>query len=587
MRLPSSLQWRIALAYTILIVLSMAAASIYIFIFVRGTYISDLEVRLEHEAALTGQTAERFFRNRLSPEDLQAESRRIGDLIDARVTVISQDGSVLSDTWEAPTAMGNQSGRPEVQAALADGLGRSTRLNAATGQNMLHTAVPVYVDGSLVGIARVAVPTSQVQGNVNSLIAAVAIAGLSVTLLSVVLGYFLVRRTSRSLRSVTDGARRLAQGDLEHRVYAPVGDETQELADTFNMMAANLRTTIQELAAERNKLSAILETMADGVVMIGPEGEVLLINQVARSLLDVDRTDTLGRRFIELSRDYEIQLMVSKSFESGQPQYGEVQLPHRRFVSVIAIPLVDNESSPGVLLTLYDLTRVRQLDTTRREFVSNVSHELRNPLASIKAAVETLEDGAIGEPDIAKDFVRRIHGDVDRMIGMSGELLELSRLESGQVPLHLYPLDVRPLLEDVRLTFAERANAKGVGINVSSNGDIPLVMGDEEKLRQVLVNLLDNALKFTPQQGEVTLTAAEKGDVVEVRVGDTGAGIPGEHLPHVFERFYKVDRSRRDGGTGLGLAIVKHIVQLHGGDVQVESQEGLGSAFSFTVPRAG
>ena len=146
---------------------------------------------------------------------------------------------------------------------------------------------------------------------------------------------------------------------------------------------------------------------------------------------------------------------------------------------------------------------------------------------------------------------------------------------------------MRPLLEDVRLTFAERAGAKGVGINVPSNGDIPLVMGDEEKLRQVLVNLLDNALKFTPQQGEVTLTAAEKGDVVEVRVGDTGAGIPREHLPHVFERFYKVDRSRRDGGTGLGLAIVKHIVQLHGGDVNVESQEGLGSTFSFTVPRAG
>ena len=256
MRLPRSLQWRIALAYTALIVFSTAAASIYIFIFVRGTYMSDLEVRLEHEVGMLGQTAERYFRGQISLDELRQESRRVGSLIDARVTTISQDGSVLADTWEDPAVMENQGRRPEVRDAVATGLGTSTRPSDAVDQEVLYTAVPVHVDGSLAGVARVAVPTSQVQSNVNRIIAAVALSGLAVTLLSVALGYFVARRTARSVRSVTEGARRLAQGDLEHRVYAPSGDETRELADTFNSMASTLKTTFQELATERGRLSA-------------------------------------------------------------------------------------------------------------------------------------------------------------------------------------------------------------------------------------------------------------------------------------------------------------------------------------------
>ena len=586
MRLPRSLQWRIALAYTALIVVSMAAASTYVFIFVRGAFISDLELRLEHEAGLLSQTAEQYFRGRISLDQLRVESERVGTVIDARVTVTEAGGAILADTWEDPDLMESPVRPPEIREALATGLGRSTRFTPSVGQQVLYTAVPIEVNGAPVGVARVAVPTSQVQVNLNRILTAVVLSGLVVTVLSVALGYFVARRTARSVRSVTEGARRLAQGDLEQRVHARSSDETLELADTFNSMAVTLRTTFQELATERNRLSAILETMADGVVMIGSNSQVVLMNQVAQELLDAGASDPVGRRYVELVRDYDLLSLVSHAFQTGQPGFEEVAHSSGKLLSAVAIPLAEGESVSGVLLTLHDLTRVHQLDTTRREFVSNVSHELRSPLASIKAAVETLEGGAISKPDVARDFLERIHGDVDRMTSMAGDLLDLSRLESGQASLHLHPLDVRALMDDVKTRFQGRAQANGVSIRVSCDEALPLVVGDDEKLDQVLVNLVDNALKFTHQGGSVTLSAEAGEEDVEIQVRDTGSGIGREHLPHVFERFYKADRSRRDPGTGLGLAIVKHIVQLHGGDVRASSEPGVGSTFAFSLPRA-
>ena len=438
----------------------------------------------------------------------------------------------------------------------------------------------------LVASILISLLASQFPNNMTAVLIIVSLCGLAATFSVLGLAYLVGNRTSNYIRQVTEGARRLSQGDLEHRVYAPWEDETWELAATFNTMAGTLKTSFQELAAERNKLSAILETMADGVVMIAPAGEIVLLNQVARNLLNVHTSDFLGRRFIEVARNIEIQSLVTRSIETEQPQYEELELSQGRFVSAIAIPLRDNPPSNGVILTLNDLTRIRQVDITRKEFVSNVSHEFRSPLASIKAVVETLESGALAEPETAKDFLSRIHRDTDRMISMADHLLELSRLESGQMPLHLYPMELEPLLEDVRNSCSEWADAKGITLLVVPAEGLPPVMADEENLRRVLVNLLDNAIKFTPEGGDISVLAGIRQSVVEVRVKNTGAGIPREHLPHVFERFYKVDRSRHDSGTGLGLAIVKHMVQLHGGEVAAESQEGQGATFSFTIPSA-
>ena len=586
MRLPHSLHWRIAIAYTALIFLTMGVVSIYLVGFVRNTFITNLERGLEQEAGLLSESAVQLFGGSIDAEGLQAISKRISEIIDARVTIIKSDGVVLADTSEESATGESFTGCAEFENALRFGVSKGACVSAATGEKEFYAAVPIQLDGVNVGVALVTAPTSQVQSDIDRIVLTIGLAALVVAFLSVGLGYYLARRTSRSVISVAEGARRLAEGDFDYRVKAVSMDETQELAAAFNSMAATIRDMIRDLSGEHNKLSAVLEIMADGVIVIESNGQITLMNQAAELLLDVGVAEATGSRLAEVVRDYELQQLVSRSLESEEIQQAEIELIHlRRYLSAIATPLIQN-GSKGVLVTLHDLTGIRQMETTRKEFVSNVSHELRSPLASIKAMVETLEDGALEDRAVAQDFLKRIHRDVDRMTSMVNDLLELSRLESGQVAINLNPMDLRPLMQEVVAQFQRQAEAKDITIHAKLPDALPLGLGEEEKLSQVLVNLLENALKFTSAKGTITLTAEAQERFIEIGVTDTGIGIAREDIPHVFERFYKVDRARRDGGTGLGLAIVKHIVYAFGGEVGVESTEGVGSTFTFTIPRA-
>ena len=415
-----------------------------------------------------------------------------------------------------------------------------------------------------------------------------ALATVSISGLAAALAWLLLRRPARTVQSVTDGARQLAAGQWNYRatVAAAAADETGELAAAFNAMADSLRATVQHLSDERNTLSAVLATMADGVIVTEPGGRVLLLNPAARELLNLHRDDAEGSRLIELISDHEIHRLMTQCQTEQSRQQGEVaMLQPRRHLSAIATPL-EESSAPGVLLTLHDLTRIRQVETSQKEFVSNVSHELRNPMASIKAIVETLESGALSEPEVAADFLGRMRRDVDRINNLVNDLLELSRMESGQFVIAPEPVPLLPLALAVKGQFQETAVAKAVALTVAVPEDLPLLMADGDKLSQVLVNLVENALKFTPPQGQVLIQARALPDWVEVQVKDSGVGVAPQHLPHLFERFYKVDRSRRDGGTGLGLAIVKQSVEAHGGRITVASREGEGCTFTFTIPRA-
>ncbi len=584
--LPHSLQWRIAILYTLLILVSISAISLYLVNFLRDYYITNLEQRLAQEAALLGETLAPTLVQSSVEDVIQEEVERAAVILDSRITIIRLDGTVLADTWEDPKIMENHGDRPEVLGAISSGLGTSIRISSTVQSEMYYAAVPIKLNGSPVGVARIAVPVEKVQGDLNRLGATVGISALVVALLSIALSYFLARQTSISVRTLTEGARRIAEGDLEHRVQSVASDETQELADAFNRMAAALKTIVLDLSEERNKLSAVLDTMADAVVVVGASGEITMLNNAAESLLNISATQAGGRRFMQVIRDHDLQRLVSDSMETREQQSGQTEiLPSRRYLSAIATPLIE-DGAMGVLVILHDLTRIRQIETTRKEFISNVSHELRSPLASIKAMVETLEDGALAEQEVAIDFLRRGHQEVDRLTSMVNELLELASLESGQTALNAAPISLWELIDSVRSQFHLQSNSKGVTVDIDIPADIPDVLGEEEKLRRVVVNLIDNALKFTPEGGKIRVSAQVDNGSVEVKVEDTGVGIPREHLPHVFERFYKVDRSRRDGGTGLGLAIVKHLVLVHGGEVRAESQEGSGSEFIFTVPKS-
>ena len=397
--------------------------------------------------------------------------------------------------------------------------------------------------------------------------------------------YISSRISSEATQEIAEAARRVAEGDLEHRMPSSSSAGTQELAAALNSMADKLQEIISEVSVERARLSTVLDTMADGVMVVDRDSRISLINRAAEQLLRTG-PNPVSRSLQEIVRDHELQEVVSEAADGQQPCQAEVQLLYGGgYVRALATPVAGAELG-GVLLTLHDMTELRQLETTRKEFVTNVSHELRNPLAAAKLMVETLETGALEDPPTAMDFLGRLNGEIDRMAELVEELLELARLESGQTGLHLAPFDLTEMLAEVRESYQPRAERTGIRLSFELENSLPWIVGEKQKLRQVVANLLDNALKFTPAERQVTVSAAPRSRYVDVSVADTGPGIAPEHVPHVFERFYKADRSRHDEGSGLGLAIAKHIVLAHGGHVDVKSSEGEGTEFTVRLPRA-
>ncbi len=374
---------------------------------------------------------------------------------------------------------------------------------------------------------------------------------------------------------------------LDATVHPRAAVEATELAAALYQAAARVQLLLDHQARERDELTALIASMAEGVVVTDAQGKVVLTNPAAAHLLGSPLTG--GKPLVELVRDYEVHQLVERCIRSGQPERGELEAPvTQRFLGVTAMP-VAGTGDGRILLVIHDLSEVRRVERTRREFVANVSHELRTPLTTIKASVETLQEGALDDPPAARTFLGRIDGEVDRMTLLVADLLELSRLESGQMTPRLTPVNLAILAEEAIDRLRSRAQRKQLTLVDAVSGETPPVLADPDMLRQVLSNLLENAVKYTAGGGSVTISAAVLGTSVVTSVADTGIGIAREHLPHVFERFYKVERARREGGTGLGLAIVKHIVQVHGGEVRVESREGEGSTFSFslTIPPAG
>jgi two-component system phosphate regulon sensor histidine kinase PhoR len=428
--------------------------------------------------------------------------------------------------------------------------------------------------------------SAQVGANVAGLRQAILAATFLATLLAVLLAVLIAERTARPVRRLTRLAERLAEGDLSARLFPTSADEIGQLTRAFNHMADQLREKVTALAEERSRLAAVLERMADGVLITDGAGRVQLINPAAARLLDTTREAALNRSFAQVVRHYQLIELWQRCREQGEEQVEAVEVSYRGFFLQAIVTPFQEAGSQDYLVILQDLTQVRRLETVRQDFISNISHELRTPLAALKAVVETLRDGAMEDPPAAERFLNRIEVEVDALTQMVQELLELSRIESGRVPLRLVPTPVADVVLPPVERLRPQAERAGLTVLVGLPAGLPPVLADAERTQQVVTNLVHNAIKFTPPGGMVTISAEPARGELVISVRDTGVGIPADDLPRIFERFYKADRARSGGGTGLGLAIARHIVQAHGGRIWAESTEGQGSTFYFSLPLA-
>jgi two-component system phosphate regulon sensor histidine kinase PhoR len=382
-------------------------------------------------------------------------------------------------------------------------------------------------------------------------------------------------------------AEKMADGVLNTRVPVSSDDEIGQLSRALNRMAGQIRNEVEALQTEQGKLEAILRQMTDGLVMVDEEGSIRMINPAAEEMFGISSEQAAGLSLASALRQHQVVDLWQQTRRSGGVRSVSFEVSSRRIYLQGFAVLLERELSGSMLLLFQNLTRQRYLETVRQDFISNISHELRTPLAALKALTETLAEGALDDPPAARRFLEQMDAEVDSLSLMVSELLELSRIESGRVPLNLKPTEACKILAPAVERLSLQAERSNLAVILDCTEDLPLVFADPQRLEQVVVNLLHNAIKFTPGGGRIQVSAREETGVIIFSVEDTGIGIAEEDLPRIFERFFKADRARSKGGTGLGLAISRHLVEAHGGKIWVESVEGKGSAFHFSIPTAG
>jgi two-component system phosphate regulon sensor histidine kinase PhoR len=520
-----------------------------------------------------------------SPEELQSRATRLRGGSGLRVTLIAPDGRVLADSalrFEDLAGVENHGSRPEVRAALAAGGGVDVRRSATTGDSFVYAAT-TYTDarGEL-RVLRLAEPLRQLAGARREILASVGVAAAAAAAVLLVLFTWVNRRLFVPLGEIVDGAGRLASGAYDQRLALPREGALAALAAALNRLGEQVETQVARLAAERDHLRIILASMAEGILVADRRGRAQLVNPAFARLFGL-RGENHGRTVVELTRLPRVADAVERALREGETPAETVALGDPpRTVAVAAARL---PAAQGVVLVARDVTDQARLAEIRRDFVANVSHELKTPLAAVRGYAETLADGALEDPEVAHRFLDRILEQCARLEALLDDLLTLSRIETVERGAERRPVALQDLVAPVLEAVSPAAASRDVRLTVE--GELGReVTGDPEELRRMLSNLIENAVKYNRRGGQVELRVVPTAGALVIEVRDTGIGIPAEALPRIFERFYRVDRgrAREEGGTGLGLAIVKHVAQAHGGRVEVESEPGRGSTFRVVLP---
>ncbi len=517
--------------------------------------------------------------------------KELGNSTATRLTVILNDGTVIGDSENQPEQMDNHSNRPEIAQALQGHIGTATRFSQTLQQNMLYVAIPIMGQDRVTGTIRASLSITALEHTLSKITLKFVGGGLVVALIAALVALIVSRRMSRPLGELQKGAERFAEGNLEQSLPISTVTEISGLAEAMNSMAAQLDERLRTVIRQRNEQEAVLASMIEGVIAIDTDQVVLRINSAAAHLFDINLANATGRHIGEVTRKVDLHRFVEQALTSSDPIEGELTLLHQgeeRYLQAHGAPLRGATGQKiGALVVVHDVTRLRRLENLRRDFVANVSHELKTPITAIKGAVETLQGGAMNDPRDSQQFLEIADRQVDRLNAIIEDLLALSRLERGAETetIDCTMENLQPIFTSALQACAIIAEAREVQVSLFCSEEL-MACVNAPLLEQAIINLVDNAIKYSEAGSVVTVEGWQAGDQVQIKVQDRGQGIPKEHLPRLFERFYRVDaaRSRAIGGTGLGLAIVKHIVQAHNGDVVVHSTLGEGSVFTISLP---
>jgi len=583
--------WQIYPSFLLLTLFSVLAVAGYASQSLSRFYLNKIEADLLARARLIEDELE----SGVALSDGQKIDRlckRLGKNSSVRITVIDPTGRVIGDSEEDPLVMANHSDRPEVMEARAGRIGRSRRISPTLKQPMIYAALPLLKNGQIIGVVRTAASIKSITDAVREIYLSIALAGLGIALFSALIALAISRRISRPLEELKRAAEMFALGELKPGLILAGSEEIVGLAESMSIMAGQMEEKIRAITSQRNEQEAILSSMIEGVLAVDSREHLISLNQAGAKMLGIDAAWAKGKSIQELVRNPALQALIRKSLTQPGPVEGEInlELEGEKFIQVHGGIISDElNHCVGAVIVLNDITRLKQLENMRREFVANVSHELKTPITAIKGSVETLREAAIRDPGDAERFLSIIQNHSDRLNAIVEDLLLLSRIEQEdeKVGIKLEETRVKDLLESALQALKPSAAEKKIGIEISCPEGL-VARINPEMIEQAVINLLDNALKYSDPGKLVKVAAEKRENWMVLSVEDQGWGIEKEHLDRIFERFYRVDksRSRKLGGTGLGLAIVKHIAQAHQGWVSVESEPGKGSKFQIFIQAA-
>jgi len=512
-----------------------------------------------------------------------------GKELETRITIIDLKGKVLADSRKDPLQMENHLYRPEVQEVLKGKLGKEIRYSSTLEMNMKYIALPIKKEGGdVVGIIRASLTLDRLQELYHGIWTVLLKSSFFAILIAILLSLKLTNQITDPIREITSAAQRIANGYLDHKLVIRTKDEIGQLALMFNYMVDRVKDKMQEISGEKNKIEAIVTSIGDAVIAVNKERRIILFNLAAERTFGIKEDIVLNKSVIQITKNYKLDELVEVALEKNEIVTEELEMlvPEQRVFRVQIAPIEGvKESTVGVVAVLRDITDIRRLEEMRKEFVGNVSHELKTPLTSIKGYVETLLDS---NPDqkVSRSFLSIIREEANRLQRLIEDLLSLSRLESKSDYASKEQVDMIEVINDTVFLLGEKARRKSIALESDLPNSLPLIDANRDQMSRLIINLVDNAIKYTPKSGKVDIKVYNSNKKIIIEVEDNGIGIPEKDLPRIFERFYRVDkaRSRKLGGTGLGLSIIKHIIEEHQGQISVESEPQQGTKFKVELP---